>query len=261
MWPLCFNNQDQTQEEKRAQPEKRQARAHAHLIIVAVSHALRSQDNPRGPRKSSYPSGGKTSKGQCYKCKSTGYWAPDYQKEPPRPCLACKQTSQWKRDCPQSWRGRGGLLFPRWPSCWMTGGQGILVAPRNKMPISIEALQVVLDMAGQKNQFLNWYKSHLFSLNLSCGTSLLQKLYCDWCQWKSQVHCFPGPFTGQFERQLISHAFPIVPQYLTSVPGRGLLSSLGAILQLGGPREPCILTLRQTSQKSKILCLAIFYKQ
>ena len=37
----------------------------------------------------------------------------------------------------------------------MTGGQGILVAPCNKMPISIEALQVVLDMAGQKNQFLN----------------------------------------------------------------------------------------------------------
>ena len=170
MWPLwVFNNRDQTQEEKRTQPEKRQARAHAHLMVVAVSHALQSQDNPRGPRKSSYPSGGKTSKGQCYKCKSTGHWALDYQKEPPRPCLACKQTSHWKRDCPQSWRGRGGLLFPKWPSCWMTGGQGILAVPRNKMSISTEAPQVVLDMAGQKNQFLNWYKSHLFGLNLSCG--------------------------------------------------------------------------------------------
>ena len=44
-----------------------------------------------------------------------------------------------------------------------------------------------------KNPFLTWYKSHLFSLNLSCRTSRLQKLYCDWCQWKASSPFFPCP--------------------------------------------------------------------
>ena len=102
-----FNNRDQAEKEERTQHEKRQARAHAKLIAVAVSHALQPQDNPRGPRKSNSPSGGKTNKGEGYKCKSTGHWAQGCQKEPPRPCPTCKQIGHWKRDCPQSQRRKG----------------------------------------------------------------------------------------------------------------------------------------------------------
>lgn len=64
----------------------------------------------------------------------------------------------------------------------------------------------------------------------------------------SLAHC-------QFELQLISHAFPIVPQCLTSVLGRAL-SSLGAILQLGAPKDSYF-NSKTDSQKSKILFLAI----
>ena len=70
-----FNTGDQDQEKERTQQEKRQASVHAQLITVAVNHALQPQDNPRGPIKSTYPSGGKANKEECYKCKSAGHWA------------------------------------------------------------------------------------------------------------------------------------------------------------------------------------------
>ena len=61
-----FNTGDQDQEKERTQQEKRQASVHAQLITVAVNHALQPQDNPRGPIKSTYPSGGKANKGECF---------------------------------------------------------------------------------------------------------------------------------------------------------------------------------------------------
>ena len=68
-----FNNGDQDQEKERTRQEKRQASVHAQLITVAVSHALQPQDSPRGPMKSTYPSGVKSNKGGCcyYKFTST----------------------------------------------------------------------------------------------------------------------------------------------------------------------------------------------
>ena len=69
-----FNNRDQAEEEERIQCENRQARAHAKLIAIAVSHALQPQDNPRGPRSFNHLSRGETSKGECFKCKPTSHW-------------------------------------------------------------------------------------------------------------------------------------------------------------------------------------------
>ena len=46
-----FNNRDQAEEEERTQNESGQARAHAKRMVIAVSHALQPQDNPREPKK------------------------------------------------------------------------------------------------------------------------------------------------------------------------------------------------------------------
>lgn len=155
----------------------------------------------------------------------------------------------------------GELPFPRWPSCWMTGGLGTLVAPPNEMSISIKAPQVVLDMAGQKINFLTDTRATYSVLICHAGPHASKSCTVTGVNGKPQAHSFPAPLTGQFELWLISPAFPIVPQCLSSILGRGLLGSPGDIFQLGVPKEPLILTLRQTSQKSKILFLAIFYKQ
>ena len=114
-----FNNREQAEEEERTQHEKRQARAHAKLIAVAVSHALRPQDNPRGPRRSNSPSGGKTNKGECYMCESTGHWARDCQKEAPRAMPSLQTNRSLEEGLPSVPKGNRGLLLPRWP-CWMT---------------------------------------------------------------------------------------------------------------------------------------------
>ena len=113
-----FNNRDQAEAEERTQCENRQARAQAKLIAIAISHALQPQDNPRGPRKFNHPPGGKTSKGEYFKCKSTDHWAQKCQQEPPAPCPVCKQTGHGSGTVLTS-KGEGGLLFLRWP-CWMT---------------------------------------------------------------------------------------------------------------------------------------------
>ena len=60
-----FNNGDQDQDKERNQQEETQDSIHAQLITAAVSHALQPPDNPMGPIKSIYPSGGKTNKGGC----------------------------------------------------------------------------------------------------------------------------------------------------------------------------------------------------
>lgn len=65
MWPIGYLIMETNIRRKRNQQEKRQDSIHAQLITVAVSHALQPQDNPMGPIKSIYPSGGKTNKGEC----------------------------------------------------------------------------------------------------------------------------------------------------------------------------------------------------
>ena len=65
---------------------------------------------------------------------------------------------------------------------------------------------------------------------------------------KPRTHYFTGPLTCQFEQWLISHAFLVVPECPTLPLKRDLLSSLRAILQLGGPEQPLILTLTKTDQ-------------
>ena len=40
-------------------------------------------------------------------------------------------------------------------------------------------------------------------------------------------------------------AFPVMPQCPTPLLGRDLLSTLGTILRLGGPKQPLILTLTE----------------
>ena len=67
-----FNNRDLAEEKERTWHEYKQARAQAKLMAIDVSHALKPQDNPRGPRKFNHLPGGKASKGGCFKCKSTG---------------------------------------------------------------------------------------------------------------------------------------------------------------------------------------------
>ena len=116
MWPLgLFNNRDQAQEEKRTQPENRQARAPAKLMGLAVSHALQPQDKLRGPKKCNHSPRGKTSKGECFKCKSTSHWA---QK-------CAKNTRVHAQSANKQVTGGGTVpsskeeLFPRW-LCWVT---------------------------------------------------------------------------------------------------------------------------------------------
>ena len=65
---------------------------------------------------------------------------------------------------------------------------------------------------------------------------------------KPRTHCFTGPLTCQFEQRLISRAFLVVPECPTPLLGRDLLNSLRAMLQLGGPEQPLILTLTKTDQ-------------
>ena len=65
---------------------------------------------------------------------------------------------------------------------------------------------------------------------------------------KPHTHYFTGSFTCQFEQWLISHAFLVVPEFPTPLLGRDFLSSLGAILWLGDPEQPLILTLTKTDQ-------------
>ena len=145
-----FNNGDQTEEEDRTQHGKRQAKAQAKLIAVAVSHALQPQGNPKGARRFNHQSGGET-KGECFKCKSPGRWAHEYQEKLPGLAQSANRpvTGDGTALGPQ---GEWGLLLLRWP-CWMTeAAQGFsrLPLPRpHKMSISLEPL-----VAG-KVKFLN----------------------------------------------------------------------------------------------------------
>ena len=105
------------------------------------------QANPRGPRKSSYPSGGKTNKEQHYKCKLTGHWAWIARKSPPDHAqLSNKEfigrgtaLSPVGEGGSCSWDGHAGWL--RWP-----GNSSGSPPPANEKSISIKEPWVVLDV-------------------------------------------------------------------------------------------------------------------
>lgn len=137
------------------------------------------QANPRGPRKSSYLSGGKTNKEQHYKCKLTGHWAWIARKSPPDHAqLSNKEFIG--RETALSPVGEGG-------SCSWDGHAGWLRLPGNsggspiEMSIFIQESHIVLDMIGTRLIF-NWYRA---TNSVLISQAFLQKLYCDWYQWKA----------------------------------------------------------------------------
>ena len=114
-----FDNWDQAKEEERTWCKSRQARAHAKLVAITVSHVLQPQDNPRGPRKFNHPPGDKTSKVECFKYKSTSHWAPDWQKEPLVHAKSANKHVIRSGTVPiPKGEVRGWLLLLRW-LCWM----------------------------------------------------------------------------------------------------------------------------------------------
>ena len=73
-----------------------------HVAFEVFNNRDQAQGQSERARKSNHSARGKTNEGECYKCKSTGHWAQDCQKEFPGPCPACQQTGHWKRGCLQS---------------------------------------------------------------------------------------------------------------------------------------------------------------
>ena len=118
---------------------------------------------------------------------------------------------------------------------------------------------MVLNMAGKKINFLI-DTGDTYSVLIS-HTGLLSSKSCTvtGVDRKPHTHYFSGPLTCQCEQRLISHSFSVVPECPTPLHGRDFLASLGAILQLGDPKQPLFLTLRQISWKNKGLFPAIFY--
>ena len=122
-----FNNRDQIQEEERTQCEKRQAKAQAKQVTVAVSHAWQPQGNPKGTRSFNHQSRGKTNKRECFKYKSTGHWACKCQ-ERPQAMPSLQRDRSLEMGVPSVLKGKGGSCS-RWP-CWTTEVvPGILAAP------------------------------------------------------------------------------------------------------------------------------------
>ena len=136
-----------------------------------------------------------------------------------------------------------------------------MVVLPNKTSISTEEPWVVLDMTDMKIDFLIDMEATYSVLISNTGPLCSQSCTVTGVDRKPGTHDFTGPLTCQFEQRLILYDFPAVPQCPTPLLGKDLLSSLGVTLWLKGPKQPLILTLRHTSQKSKILLPAISYRQ
>ena len=108
-----------------------------------------------------------------------------------------------------------------------------------------------------------WYlQESLLCPDLSHWVTFIQKLYCDWSYGKSHIHYFTGSLICQFEHHLISQAFFVVPECPTTPPGRDLLGSLGAKLQLWHHKQSLFLILTRTKQlKNKGLFPVLFFTQ
>ena len=135
------------------------------------------------------------------------------------------------------------------------------MVPPNKRSISIEEPRIVLVMAGKKVNFLVDMRTTYSVLISHTGPPSSKSCAVTGVNGKPCSHYFTGPLTCQCEQQLISCAFLVVPECPTRLLERDHLSSIRAILQLGGCNTLPWLWLRQTSQKSKVLFPAILYKE
>ena len=120
---------------------------------------------------------------------------------------------------------------------------------------------MVLDVTDTKIDFLTDMEATYSVLISHTGPLCSKSCTVTSVDRKPSAHDFTGPLTCQSEQRLILHDFPVVPQCPTPLLGKDLLSSLGVTLWFKGPKQPLILTLRHTSQKSKILLPAIYYRQ
>ena len=244
-----LNNWDQAEEEERNWHENGQATAQAKLRpqLSAVPCNLRTTQGV--PRKFSHLPGGKTSKGECFKCKSTSHWAWECQKEPPGPCPVCRQTGHWKWDCPQSWRGGDSSHCGDGHTGWLGWPGDSGSSPYNEIFISIEEPWVILDMAGKKNQLLNWYRSYLtLSWSLTLGLSPPKAvLWLVLMESPTHTCCFAGPHLPTWIAFGLTCLFGCAWVFYR-VLGRDPLSSLGDILWLGDPEQLLLSTLMKTNQ-------------
>lgn len=120
------------------------------------------------------------------------------------------------------------------------------------MSFSIKEFLVVLNLAREKVDFYFFLtdRGTIYSVFISHVGPLSSKCYTvTTVNGKPLAHYFAGPLICQYDQQLISHTFPAVPQCPMPLLGRDLLSSLRAILQLGDPKQPPILTLTETDQQ------------
>ena len=104
------------------------------------------------------------------------------------------------------------------------------MAPPNQTPILMEEPQGALDMAAKKVNFLIDSGATYSVLIFHTGSLSSKSCTVTGVNGKSYTHYFAGPLTCQFEQQLISLAFLVLPECPIPLLGRDLLSSLGAIL-------------------------------
>ena len=107
---------------------------------------------------------------------------------------------------------------------------------------------MVLDTAGKKINFLSDTGATYSVLISHTGPPSSKSCTVTGVDGKPHTRYFTGPLTCQFEQCLISCAFLVGPECPIPLLGRDLLGSLGAILQLGGLKQPLILTLTKTNQ-------------
>ena len=178
-------------------------------MAIAISYALQPQDNPRGPRKFNHPPRGKTSKGECFKCQSTGHWAQKWQKEIPGPCPVCRQVI--RSEPVQTRRGRG-LPILRW-LCWMTEVvQGFWQLPSTRCLISIKEPRVVFEVAGKKINVKTDLRATYSILISHAGPPSSKSCTMTDVDGNPHTSVFTGPPTCQFEQCLILCAFLVVPK-------------------------------------------------
>lgn len=119
---------------------------------------------------------------------------------PPPQAMSCLQTNRsLEEGLPSVLKGKWGTPVPEMAIMLDDRWLGTLAAPHNEMSISIEAPQVVLDMAGQKIHFLPDTRATYSVLICHAGPHASKSCTVTGVSGKPQAHSFPAPLTGQFE--------------------------------------------------------------
>ena len=119
---------------------------------------------------------------------------------PPPEAMSCLQTNRsLEEGLPSVLKGKWGTPVPEMAIMLDDRWLGTLAAPHNEMSISIEAPQVVLDMAGQKIHFLPDTRATYSVLICHAGPHASKSCTVTGVSGKPQAHSFPAPLTGQFE--------------------------------------------------------------